>query len=76
MGSESLPRAKAVCKPTLTKASAKPRYHDLVEALADRYDMDADLIATVSGAESNFDPKAGSRRDARGLMQSLPQNGV
>ena len=73
MGSESLPRTKDLFTPTLTKASPKPRYRDLVEAVAARYDVDADLIATVSGAESNFDPKARSRRDARGLMQLLPQ---
>ena len=55
------------------KANARPPYRDLVEAAAARYNVDADLIASVIGAESNFDPKARSRRDARGLMQLLPQ---
>jgi len=35
--------------------------------------VDADLITSVIAAESNFDPKAISRRNARGLMQLLPE---
>jgi soluble lytic murein transglycosylase-like protein len=34
--------------------------------------VDADLITSVIAAESNFDAKAISRRNARGLMQLLP----
>ncbi len=51
----------------------KPPYREFVEAAAARYNVDADLIASVIAVESNFDPKAKSRRDARGLMQLLPQ---
>jgi soluble lytic murein transglycosylase-like protein len=47
-------------------------FGDLVRAAAKRYSVDADLITSVIAAESNFDPKAISRRDARGLMQLLP----
>jgi soluble lytic murein transglycosylase-like protein len=35
--------------------------------------MDADLITSVIAVESNFDPKAVSRKNARGLMQLLPE---
>ena len=55
------------------KASAKPPYRELVEAAAERYKVDADLIASVIAVESNFDPKAVSRKNARGLMQLLPE---
>jgi Transglycosylase SLT domain len=48
-------------------------FHEIVKAAATRYSVDADLITSVIAAESNFDPKAVSRRNARGLMQLLPE---
>jgi soluble lytic murein transglycosylase-like protein len=54
-------------------AAAKPPYRELVEAAAARYGVDADLITSVIAVESNFDPKAVSRKNARGLMQLLPE---
>ncbi|MGC1620153.1 MAG: lytic transglycosylase domain-containing protein [Candidatus Acidiferrum sp.] len=48
-------------------------YQEIVKAAAARYSVDADLISSVIAAESNFDPKAISRRNARGLMQLLPE---
>ena len=38
-----------------------------------RYKVDADLISSVIAVESNFDPKAVSRKNASGLMQLLPE---
>jgi transglycosylase-like protein with SLT domain len=52
---------------------AKGPFRDLIEAAASRYNVDAELIASVIAAESNFEPKAISRRNARGLMQLLPE---
>jgi Transglycosylase SLT domain len=54
-------------------AGPQPFYRDLVEAAAKKYNMDADLITSVIAVESNFDPKAVSRKNARGLMQLLPE---
>jgi soluble lytic murein transglycosylase-like protein len=51
----------------------KAPYRELVEAAAARYKVDADLITSVIAVESNFDPKAVSRKKARGLMQLLPE---
>jgi len=51
---------------------SKEPFGDLITAAARRYSVDADLITSVIAAESNFDPKAISRRNARGLMQLLP----
>jgi soluble lytic murein transglycosylase-like protein len=54
-------------------AVAAAPYGELVKAAAARYSVDADLISSVIAAESNFDAKAVSRRNARGLMQLLPE---
>ena len=59
--------------PLAAKPAVKPPYRDLVEAAAARYKVDADLITSVIAVESNFDPKAVSRKKARGLMQLLPE---
>lgn len=53
--------------------AVKPPFRDLIEAAAAQYLVDADLITSVIAAESNFDPQAISRRNARGLMQLLPE---
>jgi hypothetical protein len=53
-------------------AVASP-FHEIVKAAAVRYRVDEDLISSVIAAESNFDPKAISKRNARGLMQLLPE---
>ena len=53
-------------------APAAP-YREIVKAAAARYAVDEELIASVIAAESNFDPKAISTRNARGLMQLLPE---
>jgi len=48
-------------------------YHDLILAASQHHGVDADLIHCVIAIESNFDPKAVSPKNARGLMQLLPQ---
>ncbi len=59
--------------PATVQVAAQPLYRDLVEMSAKKYNMDADLITSVIAVESNFDPKAVSRKNARGLMQLLPE---
>lgn len=48
-------------------------FHDLIRAASEHYGVDADLIHCVIAIESNFNPKAISPKNARGLMQLLPQ---
>ncbi|MFI5056968.1 MAG: lytic transglycosylase domain-containing protein [Candidatus Acidiferrales bacterium] len=51
----------------------KAPFRELIEAASAQYKVDADLITSVIAVESNFEPKAISRRNARGLMQLLPE---
>ena len=62
-----------VFTPVPAKPIVKPPFRELVEAAAARYSVDADLITSVIAVESNFDPKALSPKNARGLMQLLPE---
>ncbi len=48
------------------------RYAKLIHAAAEKHGVEEKLIASVIAAESNFDPKAVSRKNALGLMQLLP----
>jgi Transglycosylase SLT domain len=50
-----------------------PPYRELVAAAASRYGVDAELISSVMEVESHFDAKAISPKNARGLMQLLPE---
>ena len=59
--------------PAPRPVEATAPFRELVEAAAARYSVDADLISSVIAAESNFDPKAVSKKNARGLMQLLPE---
>lgn len=48
-------------------------YSNLIVAASKHHGVDADLIVSVITAESKFNPKAISRKNARGLMQLLPE---
>ena len=51
----------------------KQRIADLVERLAPSYGIEPRLALAVISVESNFDSRAISFKDARGLMQLLPK---
>jgi soluble lytic murein transglycosylase-like protein len=48
------------------------KFGQFIQSAATRFHVDADLISSVIAIESNFNPKAVSRRNARGLMQLIP----
>jgi soluble lytic murein transglycosylase-like protein len=48
-------------------------YEEFIRAAAEKHGLDEKLIIRVIAAESNFNPKAVSRKQALGLMQLLPQ---
>src|SRR5271168_1138796 len=62
--------------PLPTPVAVTAPFREVVKAAATRYSVDADLISSVIAAESNFDPKAVSKKNARGLMQLLPETAV
>lgn len=57
------------------RASAAPSdapIAELIRAAAQKHGVDEDLISSVITAESAFNPRAVSRKSARGLMQLMP----
>jgi soluble lytic murein transglycosylase-like protein len=75
---DAKPKRRATC-PTGPGASVVSRPHPasgeiaaLVRSLAPRYRLDPNLVLAVVEAESNFNPKARSHKNAQGLMQLIP----
>lgn len=62
--------AAAAPMPALT---ADAPFQALITTAADKYRLDPRLLASVIRAESNFGPRARSRKGAMGLMQLMPQ---
>ncbi|HTY41386.1 MAG TPA: lytic transglycosylase domain-containing protein [Thermoanaerobaculia bacterium] len=58
------------------RAGRKPlfgsAYDALIENEARRYNVDASFVSALIRAESNYQPRAVSRKGARGLMQLMP----
>ncbi len=47
-------------------------YHGIIVQVAGRYEVDPHLIRAIIFAESGYNPKAESKKGARGLMQLMP----
>ncbi len=60
--------------PAVASSAVVPseRYGDLIRSAASKHGVDEKLIKLVVEAESNFDSKAVSRKNALGLMQLVP----
>jgi soluble lytic murein transglycosylase-like protein len=67
-----LPAAPPGPDPFANLPAWKQQVADLVGKLAPRYGVDARLALSVIAVESNFDTRARSPKDARGLMQLIP----
>jgi Transglycosylase SLT domain len=52
--------------------AANSQFSQYIQSAATRFNVDADLISSVIAIESNYNPRAISRRNARGLMQLIP----
>ncbi len=55
------------------KPQSNEPFGNLIHAAAQKHGVDEKLIAHVIAVESNYNPKAVSRKRAQGLMQLLPQ---
>ncbi|GAA0466752.1 lytic transglycosylase domain-containing protein [Alkalibacillus silvisoli] len=51
---------------------SKSDYDEIIDTVAEKYNLDADLIREVIQTESNFNPQAVSHAGAQGLMQLMP----
>jgi hypothetical protein len=50
----------------------KTPYDSVIDAESRRFNVDAGLVSALIRAESNYEPRAVSRKGARGLMQLMP----
>jgi len=73
------PSVVAAPKPAQPEVVAQPAKVDLDQLIRDasgRYRLDPDFVSSVIRAESNFQPRAVSRKGAQGLMQLMPATSV
>ena len=56
--------------PAATQTAA--RYHELIREAAARHEVARELVESIIRVESNPEPRAISRKGARGLMQLMP----
>ncbi len=62
-----------IFEPLPEPLTPKTPFYEVIRKASERYGVDADLIHCLIAVESNFNPKAVSRKNARGLMQLIPQ---
>lgn len=56
----------------VARLSRTSRYDDAIARVAAEHDLDPSLVKSVMLVESGFNPRAVSRKGARGLMQLMP----
>ena len=55
-----------------TAVENDPLFRSIIQEASDRYEVEPELIHAIIMAESSYNPKAVSRKGARGLMQLMP----
>ncbi len=53
---------------------ATDKYDKLISNASEEFNLDSRLLKAMIKAESDFDPRAISRKGAMGLMQIMPEN--
>ena len=59
--------------PSRSVESVPPAYRSLIHEIAARHEQPPELVESIIRVESNFNPRAVSRKGARGLMQLMPE---
>ena len=78
-GSIQVPAAEVVAIepedyfPAPVKERLDVPFAELIRAAGEKHGVEAQLIASVIAVESNFNPRAVSRKQAQGLMQLMPE---
>ena len=61
-------------KTAVTKRYSPQKYDKIIAEASRQYGVSVPLIKAIIKAESDFNPKAVSRKGAKGLMQIMPEN--
>lgn len=69
------PKVKAERKPAPVLPRSAVSYTALIRDAASRHSVSASLVEAIARVESGFNPRAVSKKGARGLMQVMPATG-
>jgi len=61
-------------KPKVNPRYSTKKYDDIIANASQQYDVSFPLLKAIIKAESDFDPRAVSKKGAKGLMQIMPDN--
>jgi soluble lytic murein transglycosylase-like protein len=61
-------------KPEVIPRYSTKEYDDIIANASRQYDVSFPLLKAIIKAESDFDPRAVSKKGAKGLMQIMPEN--
>jgi soluble lytic murein transglycosylase len=61
-------------KPKTSLRYSTKKYDDIIANASQQYGVSFPLLKAIIKAESGFDPRAVSKKGAKGLMQIMPQN--
>ena len=61
-------------KPKINPRYSTEKYDDIIANASQQYDVSFPLLKAIIKAESDFDPRAVSKKGAKGLMQIMPEN--